>query len=156
MTVEELVVAHSGWIRKKARTYYANVFDADDLASETIFKCLKQARRFDTDKSFKPWALAIMANTYITQYNRRKCVMFTGYDEVSSHICTERCDQRASVSVLLSIIRKCARESLCIESVILYAKGYSYEEIAAIAAIPVGTVKSRVAAGRRMLRLAME
>lgn len=76
MNIEDLVVKHAGWIRRKARRYYADEFDADDLASETIYKCLSQARKFNPGMSFKPWALAIMENTYITQYNRRRCVLF--------------------------------------------------------------------------------
>ena len=41
MNIEDLVVKHAGWINKKARYYYADESDADDLASETIYKCLK-------------------------------------------------------------------------------------------------------------------
>lgn len=54
MNIEDLVVKHAGWIRRKARRYYADEFDADDLASETIYKCLSQARKFNPGMSFKP------------------------------------------------------------------------------------------------------
>ena len=156
MNIEDLVVKHAGWIRRKARRYYAAEFDADDLASETIYKCLSQARRFNHDMSFKPWALAIMENTYITQYNRRKCVLFTDYEDDDPYMGEEYADQRASVNRILSIVRDCGRKSCCIESVLLYAKGYSYDEIAEKIGIPVGTVKSRVSAGRKMLREALD
>lgn len=156
MSIEDLVVEHAGWIRRKARQYYSDEFDADDLASETIYKCLSQARRYDRKMSFKPWALAIMENTYITQYNRRKCVLFTGYDDYDPYQGNEYTDQRASLNRILSIVRDCGRKSCCIECVLLYAKGYSYDEIAQKIGIPVGTVKSRVAAGRKMLREALE
>lgn len=155
MDIEDLVVAHAGWIRKAARRYYSDDCDADDLAGETIYKCLSQARRFDSDRSFKPWALTIMENTFKTQYNRRKCVLFTGYGDHGQYVGTECTDQRTSVKRILSIIRECGRKSCCIECVLLYAKGYSYGEIADIVGIPIGTVKSRVAAGRRMLSAAL-
>lgn len=156
MNIENLVVKHAGWIRKKARRYYSDEFDADDLASETIYKCLSQARRFDSERSFKPWALTIMENTYKTQYNRRRCVMFTGLEDYDPYQGDESSDQRASINRILSIVRDCSRKSRCIECVLLYAKGYSYDEISEIVDIPVGTVKSRVAAGRKMLRDALE
>lgn len=156
MTVEELVVKNAAWIRSKARRYYANEYDADDLASDTICKCLSNARKFDGDRSFKPWALTIMENTYKTQYNRRKCVLFTGYEDYDPYCGNEYADQRASINNMLSVIRECGRRSCCIECVLLYAKGYSYDEIAEVLGIPVGTVKSRVAAGRKMLREALE
>ena len=103
MDIGELVVRHVDWIRRQARFYYTNEEDADDLASETIYKCLNQGRLFDPGRNFKPWIVAIMSNTYITQYNRRRCVMFTRIDDD----------------------------------------------------IPTGTVKSRIAAGRKILHEAL-
>lgn len=47
MNIDKLVVEHADWIRKKARRYYANLMDADDLAGETIYKCLSQGRKFN-------------------------------------------------------------------------------------------------------------
>lgn len=156
MSIEDLVVKYAGWIRKTAHRYYSDEFDADDLASETIYKILSQGERYNPNKSFKPWALTIIENTYKTQYNRRRCVLFTGYEDYDSYIASDSAEQRMSVKQILSIVRKCGRKSRSIESVLLYARGYSYEEIAEIAGIPVGTVKSRVASGRKMLREALE
>ena len=156
MDIEDIVVRHAGWIRQKARRYYTNEADADDLASETIYKCLSQGQRFDCRMSFKPWALTIMENTFITQYNRNRCVQFTGYENDMAYISDDRTDGRISVKRILSIIRDCGRKSCCINCVLLYAKGYSYDEISDIEGIPIGTVKSRVAAGRRLLRNALE
>lgn len=155
MTVEDLIVRHIGWLRNKARRYYADEFDADDLAGDTIYKCLSHARHFDSARSFKPWALTIMENTYKTLYNRKKCVMFAGYDEQIQSEGSEYADQQSLIHNLLWIIRDCGRRSRCIECVLLYAKGYSYDEIADMIGIPCGTVKSRIASGRKMLRQAM-
>lgn len=156
MGIDELVVRHAKWIRVKAGYYYSDTNDADDLASETIYRCLSQGGRFDASRSFKPWAHTIMENIFKMQYNRRKCVLFTGYDEVGTARSALKTDQLAIVRSALSRIRKCMRESCCIECVLLYAKGYDYAEIAAKVRIPEGTVKSRIAAGRKMLRKALE
>ena len=156
MSADALVVKYAGWIRKTARRFYADKFDADDLASETIYKILSQGERYNPNRSFKPWALTIMENTYKTQYNRRRCVLFTAYKDYDPYQSLEFSDQRARVDGILSIIHECGRKSRNIESVLLYAKGYCYDEIAEIVGIPVGTVKSRVAAGRKMLREALE
>lgn len=152
MNIDGLVVKYAGWIRQKARRYYSDKNDADDLASETIYKCLSQGDRFDIDKSFKPWALTIMENTFITQYNRRRRVLFTGIDGFEGYSDDGSADQSARVNRILSVIRECGRKSCCIECVLLYAKGYSYDEIGAMVGIPTGTVKSRISAGRKILR----
>lgn len=156
MNIDELVVKYSGWIRRKARWYYSNEDDADDLAGETIYKCLSHGKRFDTERAFLPWVKTIMENTYITQYNRRRCVLFTGLDDSDPYQASETAEQVAEVNRILEIIEDCGKKSCCIECVMLYAKGYSYDEIAGIVGIPTGTVKSRVAAGRKMLREELE
>lgn len=155
MDIDALVVKYAGWMRKTARRFYSDEFDADDLASETIYKILSHKERYDCKRSFKPWALTIMENTFKTQYNRRRCVLFTGYEEYEGCRFPESTDQLAAVGRIQHIIRECGRKSRNIESVLLYARGFSYEEIADIVGIPIGTVRSRVAAGRKMLRGAL-
>ncbi len=156
MSVDELVVLHAPWIRLRARRYNLDQSDADDLANETIYKCLSHKDKFVEGRGFKPWVCAIMHHTFITWYNRRRCVLFTGYEEYED----ERESPEADIAVIfhdtLKVICECARMSQSIECVLLYAKGYSYEEISKLLKIPNGTVKSRVSNGRKLLRHALE
>lgn len=156
MNIEELVVKHASWIRRKARQFYTDKNEADDLASETIYNCLKNAHRYNPNLSFKPWVVAIMSNIYITWYNRRRCVLFTGLDNHDTFRESDRADQRAAIDRIMSVVEECSRKSCCIECVMLYADGYSIKEIAERLGIPVGTVKSRISAGRKMLRDELE
>lgn len=151
MKVEDLVVKYAEWINKRARKYFKNEIEANDLAGETIYKCLCNSKRFDCERSFKPWVAVIMENTFKTLYNRKKCVLFSGYEETMFYPGNDYSDQLSTLNNILSIIRECNRKSCCIASVLLYAKGYSYDEISVIEKIPVGTVRSRIAAGRKML-----
>lgn len=155
MPIDNLVTAHLEWIRGKARQYYPNPVDAEDLAGETIYKCLSQGKRFDASRSFKPWAQTIMENLFITQYNRRKCVLFTHLDESAPRPCSEQADQMAELDGLLGIIRECGRKSVNMESLMLYAQGYGYKEIGRKLGIPKGTAASRVCIGKKMLRKAI-
>lgn len=157
MKIERLVIENVGWLRLKSRRYYPdNIDDADDLTSETIYKLLKASNLYDSKKGFRPWALSVMHNTYITAYNRRKCVPFTELDESMPYFSRYESDHRATVNRILSVVRTCARKSCCIECVLLYAKGFSYDEIAVNLEIPVGTVRSRISAGRKMLHEALD
>lgn len=155
MNIEELVIKNAEWIRRKAHQYYKTYEDAEDLASETIYKCLSYGKNYDNSRSFKPWALTIMENTYITQYNRRKCVEIDRYGDYDQYTSSENTDQRASINRILSIVRDCAHKSKCIECVLLFAKGYNLAEISDMLQIPIGTVKSRISAGRKMIREAI-
>lgn len=156
MKIESLVVENLTWLRRKAHWYYSDDFDADDLASETIEKILRSKDKFDSRKSFRPWAFTVMHNTYITQYNRRKCVPFTGMDDDYSYASPLTAEQDMAISHILATVRECARKSVAIECVILYAKGYNYDEISKMLGIPKGTVISRISNGRKMLREALD
>lgn len=56
-------------------------------------------------------------------------------------------DQNVTVWYILSLLRECSRKSIAIECVILYAKGYNYDEISRMLGIPKGTVMSRISNG---------
>lgn len=152
--VEQLVTEHTGWLMRLANRYCENSVDASDLASETIYRLLKNSGRYNTAREFKPWAKTIMSNIYITEYNRRKCVPFLTLDEGYNYACNET-ESHVSVKIILSVIRACSHRSIAIECVLLYAKGYDYDEIGSLVGIPVGTVKSRICNGRKMLRTAL-
>ncbi|MDE7440941.1 MAG: sigma-70 family RNA polymerase sigma factor [Muribaculaceae bacterium] len=152
MDIERLVIDNAGWIRHIATRYYEDAQDAEDLAGETIYRILCNCKRFDPSRSFKPWALTIMENTFKQQYNRRKRILFTHDEGLVSRPGTDRADSLAVFAKTMSIVHQTARKTINIESVLLYAKGYTYEEIARIVGIPIGTVKSRVSIGRKILR----
>ena len=156
MELEHCIVENLSWLRRHARRYYSNPFDAEDLVSDTIEKLLRSRERFDSRKDFRPWALVVMRNTFITLYNRRKCVPFSDYDREDLYISPLTAEQDLMMSRILSIVRDCARRSIAIECVILYAKGFNYSEISQILGIPIGTVMSRISNGRKMLRQALE
>ena len=154
-TVEQLVAANFGWLRNAALRYCRNFDDAEDLAVETAEKLLRHKGKYDAEKNFRPWALTVMRNTFITQYHRRKCIPFTSLDDGCRAVSSYLADQQMAVSAILSAIRKYTRKSVAVECVVLYAKGYNYCEIAAMLDIPIGTVMSRISNGRKMLRKAL-
>lgn len=156
MDIEHLIVSNYSWIQMKARLFCHNRYDADDLAGDTIEKILRSRDKYDSRKDFRPWALTVMRNTYITQYNRRKCVPFVNMEDDYTYASPYCAHQELEMSRILSKVRECARKSVAIESVILYAKGYNYNEIAQILGIPIGTVMSRISNGRKMLRDALD
>lgn len=152
---DRLVSLYS-WIKRQTYRYYSNEHDAEDLASETIYKLLRYRDKFDNKRDLKPWILSIMQNTYITDYNHRRCIAFV---EVEDNMLTYSYREPQSVVTvknIVSIVRKYARQSCCIESVLLYAKGYNYDEISRILDIPIGTVRSRISSGRKLLKDALE
>lgn len=107
--------------------------------------------KFDRNRNMKPWCLIVMQNTYITQYHRKSLIPFVNYPDVIERYSSFDVLSHSILQDMLSIIQRCARKSCCIESVTYYAEGYSYDEISDILNIPVGTVRSRISFGRKIL-----
>lgn len=152
MILSDLIVSHYRWIMQNAFKYCRNRMDAEDLAEETILKMLQNRHSFDESKPFKPWCSVIMLNTYITAYNHNSLIYFDEEEKARNEKSAYDTEQQVGYSELLGIIDFCRKRSCSVDCVIMYANGYSYDEIAGMMNIPVGTVRSRISYGRNMLR----
>lgn len=140
------------WMLRVAKKYCSCVQDAEDLAGETVCKLLVNRDRFDHSKDIKPWCLAIMQNTFITMYNRSSLVRFVGYSFLDTNVYSPYCTSSLTIlNDIKSAIQRCADKSCSVDSVMYYVEGYSYNEISDIQKIPVGTVRSRISFGRKIL-----
>ena len=150
--LNSLVKEHYQWIMSSAFKYCRNKMDAEDLAAETILKILTNKHKYDGNKPFKPWCSVIMLNTYITAYNHDSLIRFDDEDKAKNEVSEFDIEQQVRLSEMLGIIDVCRAKSCSVDCVMMYADGYSYDEIACSMAIPVGTVRSRISYGRDMLR----
>lgn len=153
--MERHIVANLDWLYASARQYCRNRYDADDLASDTIEKLLRHKEHYDPCRDFRPWAAMVMRNTFITQLNRHRCLPLLPLDDCQPTPSAYCADNRVGWSLAVSQVKRCARRSVAVECVVMYAKGYSYCEIAEQLGIPIGTVMSRVSNGRKLLRRAL-
>lgn len=156
MRFDDVVVGHIGWIARVAFRFYKHKTDADDLAQETLLRIYDNREKFNNARDFKPWALTIMTNIVKTQHARKERVQFVGIDDDFDTLSSTRADSLANYNDVLEAIHRSARVSVGVQCVMLYAEGYSYDEIAEMLGINPGTVKSRVAAGRVAIRKALE
>ncbi len=60
--------------------YSGDRVGADDLVQETFFKIWKNLKRFDINKKFITWALAIARNVVIDSQRKNKAVTFSELD----------------------------------------------------------------------------
>lgn len=156
MKFEDKVAQLYPWILRMAKRYSKSKEDAEDLAGETVYKVLSNRSKYDEDMDLKPWCLAIMANTSKTIHQHNSLITFVDYDCVHQAPSYNRASERVTLKNIFSCVRKSARRTSTILCVLYYAKGYSYDEISSIVGIPVGTVKSRISFGRKVLKVALE
>lgn len=133
--------------------------DADDAFQETFLRVYKALPRFDTSRRFKPWLYTIAGNLVKNVYRSRSVRKALSLDREaeedgrSSDLAATIAGlepgplQRALGEERAELVRAAVedlppkgRQAL----VLFYFEGFSYEEIAGIASVPLGTVKSRI------------
>jgi len=154
--VEREVERLYSWIRAVACRMACDESDGEDLAHDTIVKALVNARRFDGTKDVKPWIMAIMSNTFKSRMRHCGLISFCPLQEVWA-LCGREDPASAEASrSLLSLIRSMSSKDVKMRSLLLYAEGYDYGEIAAMTGANVGTVKSRIYYARQRVKSLLE
>lgn len=124
---------------------------ADDLAQEAMMRAWAARGRYQAGTNFKAWTFTILRNHFYSEARRAR---FHGaYDEgVAERILQAPASQESAVELTDVLRALTAIPEIYSEALILVAAGdYSYEEIAEICGIALGTVKSRICRARNML-----
>ncbi|SNS87835.1 RNA polymerase sigma-70 factor, ECF subfamily [Sphingomonas laterariae] len=124
---------------------------ADDLVQETMLKAWAARKSFIVNTNFRAWTCAILRNHYLSTMRRKR---FVGEwnDATAERVLVAPAAQEKVVEVndLMRALQELPvdqREAL----VLVAAGGLSYEEAAEIAAVAIGTIKSRVSRARTAL-----
>jgi len=148
-----------------ARYLMRNAPDAEDAVQECYLRAL---RHFDSYRgpAMKPWLLAILRNVCNAEFARRGR-LDVGADDAETEQTAEQQPmwQEAQASPEAGLLRRHDDETIrrliaalpqpFRETIVLReVNDLSYQEIAAVAGVPVGTVMSRLARARAMLRSA--
>lgn len=141
-----------------------NPADADDLVQETYLKAFRFWDKYEKGTNIKAWLFRIMKNSYINRYRKESKEPDTvDYDVVKNFYNTIKhesadtndLEERIYGNLLADEVAK-GLESLPddFRTVVILCdiEGLTYEEIAEFVEIPIGTVRSRLHRGRKMLR----
>jgi RNA polymerase sigma-70 factor (ECF subfamily) len=128
---------------------------ADDLAQEALAKAWAARDSFTAGTNFKAWIFRILRNHFYTTANvARRFVLMDPHTTVDlvSVAPTQGAERiRHDIEAGLAALPPPQREAL-----MLVESGLQWDEIAAIADCPIGTIKSRITRGRAALRLYLE
>jgi len=161
VVVPQLAAAYS-----LARWLLGNGSDAEDVVQEAALRAFRSLDTFN-DGNARAWVLAIVRNTAYTWSARNKRVALVAIDDLGL-------DERAEVELNggvggasaptpeHAVIAQAEADELTrtitalspqLREVVVLRdlQGLSYREIATVAAVPIGTVMSRLARGRRQL-----
>lgn len=147
---QELVGVYAQIILMAKRYYPHDEGRAYDLAADTVERAIMARQSFDVSRPLLPWCRAIMRNLYLNTSQRLENVNTQRLGDWECEGGNEA-DQCVMLHEVLAMLRALSRRSVCVESLLDFAKGYSLDEIATARGLPLGTVKRRIHDARKML-----
>jgi len=146
-----------------ARWTTRNSNDAEDLVQETYLKALRNFASFRPGTNFRAWMFQILRNTFLSSCSKleRRMTVAMDSEEDGPELAVETVTpetilmSRSSSQLMQRAIDDLPvhyRETLLLCEV----EEMSYQEIAEILSIPIGTVMSRLARARKAVRVAMQ
>jgi RNA polymerase sigma-70 factor (ECF subfamily) len=164
---EQQALPHTDALYRTALRMTRNKSDAEDLVQETMLKAYRFFGRFEQGTNARAWLFKIMTNLYINKYRKQtRSPDVVSIDEMEDfalfHQMTDdgsydptRPDQSTFGELLVDEVNR-EIENLPEEfrSVVVLAlvEDFSYQEIADITGAQLGTVKSRLFRGRKILQ----
>lgn len=138
--------------------------DAEDLVQDTIVKAYRFFASYERGTNAKAWLFRILKNSYINNYRKQSKQPFqVDYDEISTYyesVRSERSDTTDMEEIMYrellddEVTRALNRLPEDFRTVVLLCdiEGFTYEEIANMLDVPIGTIRSRLHRGRNLLR----
>jgi RNA polymerase sigma-70 factor, ECF subfamily len=158
---EREALVHLDSLYRLALRLSGNEADAEDLVQEAMLRAYRSWERYTPGTNAKGWLLTILRHLFINEYRRKRrhpesvdldtIEPFALLDEKQEEDPqTAFFDRIVDEEVLRAVdqLPEAFREAVMLSDV----EGLSYEEIAKVLEVPVGTVKSRLYRGRRLLQ----
>lgn len=138
--------------------------DANDLVQDTFLKAYRFYDSYQPDTNAKAWLYRILKNTFINEFRRKsKAPIKVDYQEVEPFYNSDDIDENItndlrseSVQDLIGdeVANALNRLDVDFRTAIILCdlEGFTYEEMAKILNIPIGTVRSRLHRARNLLK----
>ena len=145
---EREVLPHLDAAHNLARWLTGNDADAADVVQEA---CLRALSFFDGFRGpeARAWLLQIVRNTCYTWLRRNRAAATEALDETALGVrAGSTATERMILSQAIGALPAEFREALVLREM----EGLSYKDIAHVVGVPIGTVMSRIARARKLLR----
>jgi RNA polymerase sigma-70 factor (ECF subfamily) len=160
---EDLIRAYEKKIYSIAYNMMNSREDAQDVTQETVLKIFRSLSMFNGKSTFSAWIYKVTTNTCLDELRKRKHTLLS-IEKMSEDGVQFRDDAYTSEELLTQKLLG-QRISAEIDTlspdyklmiVLRDVQGMSYQQIAEITGISIGTVKSRINRARRQLREKLE
>lgn len=159
-TWEEIVATHGPRVYRLAFRLTGNVHDAEDLTQDVFVRVFRSLHRFQPG-TFEGWLHRITTNLFLDSARRRQKIRFDrladGADERLASPWLGPAEQFGAADLDYDVAAALAALAPEFRAAVVLCdiEGLTYEEIAAVLEVKIGTVRSRIHRGRAQLRAAL-
>lgn len=156
---------HMDALYRTALRMTKNEKDAEDLVQEALVKAYRFWDKFESGSNCRAWLFKIMTNIFINEYrSKSRSPMAVNVDDIDDNFLygqlavgsKEENPEKDLFNKIFDDDVKRAIEALPDDFrmvvMLSFLEGFSYQEIADIADLQLGTVKSRLHRGRKLLQ----
>lgn len=138
--------------------------DANDLVQDTYLKAYRFFDSYQPGTNAKAWLFRILKNTFINEFRRKsKQPAKVDYQEIETYYNSDEFDESATTDLRTETVQELLGDEVAkalndidvdFRTVIILCdiEGFTYEEMARILDIPIGTVRSRLHRARNLLK----
>ena len=165
---ETEAMAHIDALMRTARRMTKSDSDAEDLVQETMLKAYRFFDKYEEGTNCKAWLFKIMTNIFINNYrSKSKAPQSLTFDDIDDGFLFGQLAKNKSMTdpekeffskIFDDDVRKAINdlpEDFRLVVVLSFLEGFAYQEIADITGLQIGTVKSRLHRGRKLLQKAL-
>jgi RNA polymerase sigma-70 factor (ECF subfamily) len=126
---------------------------ADDLVQATCLRAIERADQFIPGTRVDRWLFAILRSIWLNEIRSQRIREGGGFVDAAEALTTDgerEIEMNITAAAVLRAIDRlpeAQRETI----LLVYGEGYSYAEAAAALGVPIGTIMSRLSAGRAAL-----
>ncbi len=156
----DLMAMHESRMFAVALRMCANREDAQDCLQDAMIRIYRSISGFQAKSSFSTWVYRITMNTCLDELRRRKVrgaasldtLLDGGWSPSDEEDVPEKyaiqSEQRRTLDQAIAELPEDMRSAIVLRDI----QGFSYDEIAEMLTVNIGTVKSRISRGRERLR----
>jgi RNA polymerase sigma-70 factor (ECF subfamily) len=165
---EAEALPHMDALYRTALRMTRNENDAEDLVQETYVKAYRFWDRFESGSNCRAWLFKIMTNIFINEYrSKSRSPLSVNVDELDDNFLygqlaaekpIENPERQLFAKIFDDDVKRAIEElpdDFRLVVILSFLEGFSYQEIADIMDLQLGTVKSRLHRGRKLLQKAL-
>ena len=152
----------SRFLYNVAFKYVGNRYDAEDLVQETLYTAYNKFHQLRDSRKFKSWMFTILRNHFLKRQRQQAPVQADEFENGIDYL-----SQLESVSLQQDVAsvyeRKIEAETIQLildklpekykaVLILCYMEDNSYQEIAEMLEVPIGTVMSRLSRAKQMMK----